>query len=112
MTVIVGGQTYNVSAGQPETGDFVENLGVLNILSGGVISSTLDEGLVTVMSGGSANGTIVRGPGGDQDVYGSATNTIIEGGVETVESGGVAVGTTFAAGGRPRPLASDRHRDH
>jgi autotransporter passenger strand-loop-strand repeat protein len=56
---VTSGATYNVSSGQTDTGDTVDNGGTLNVLSGGTISNTYDYGFVNVSSGGTAIGTVV-----------------------------------------------------
>jgi autotransporter passenger strand-loop-strand repeat protein len=97
--IVSAGQIYNVSAGQTDIGDIVENGGTLNLLSGGVISNTQDSGTVKVSSGGTATGTVVNGV--DLNVYGTATGTVVSGsGLEIVHSGGLAIATAVNEGGQ------------
>jgi len=53
MSVTVSsGQTYSVSSGQTDIGDIVLAGGTLDVLSGGVISNTIDSGTTVVGSHG------------------------------------------------------------
>jgi autotransporter passenger strand-loop-strand repeat protein len=58
MTTVSSGQTYNVSSGQTDTGDIVVPGGTLDVLSGGTIINTANNG-------------------GTDNVYGSATDTVL-----------------------------------
>ena len=57
---VINGQTYNVSSGQTDIGDTVNPGGLLNVLSGGTISNTLDNQYVFIFSGGTGIGTVVN----------------------------------------------------
>jgi autotransporter passenger strand-loop-strand repeat protein len=70
------------------------------VLAGGTTAETLvlDPGVQVIGGQGTADGSILSG--GEQDVYGTASNTDIEsGGLQIVESGGTATGTVISGGG-------------
>jgi autotransporter passenger strand-loop-strand repeat protein len=95
---VTAGQTYNVSSGQTDSGDIVDNGCTLNVLSGGAISATQDSGTLYVSAGGTATDTVVLNSV-LLNVYGSATGTIVYGsGLEIVYSGGIAIGTVVNVG--------------
>jgi autotransporter passenger strand-loop-strand repeat protein len=122
-TITVGsGGTLELSQGV-----YVSPSGTINLNSGAIFEGTLElsgtasgitvnSGLLAVENGGSASGTTVNSGGlevvsaggndtgaqirgGEQDVYGSATNATIFTGSQVVESGGNASGTTINNGG-------------
>lgn len=102
MITVSSGQTYFVSSGQMDTGDVVLSGGTLEVLSGGVISNTIDSGHVLIDAGGIAFGTNV-GSGGVENFLasgGSAVETIVNsGGLFEVNIGGFALSTTVNNGG-------------
>jgi autotransporter passenger strand-loop-strand repeat protein len=78
----------------------VDNGGMLNVLSGGTISHTLDYGKVNISSGGTAIGTVVYG-GQSIESGGTAIGTVVySGGEESIESGGTAIGTVVNNSGQ------------
>ena len=95
---VTAGQTYNVSSGQTDIGDIVENGGTLNVFSGGAISGTQDSGTVNVSLGGTATDTVILNAV-LLNVYGTTVGTVVYGsGLEIVYSGGTAVGTVVNIG--------------
>jgi autotransporter passenger strand-loop-strand repeat protein len=110
---VSNGQTYNVSSGQTDIDDTVDPGGTLNVLSGGRISNTLDNGYVFVSSGGTAIGTVANSnqdvdSGGtaigtvvnfNQNVFGTAIGTVVNNGVQYVY-GGTVSGTVVNNGGQ------------
>jgi autotransporter passenger strand-loop-strand repeat protein len=100
MVTVSSGQTYTVSSGQTDIGDVVLAGGTLDVLSGGVISSTTDSGNVQVGSGGTAFGTTVNFGGVEVVLEGSAVETIVNsGGILDVIFLGSASSTTVNSGG-------------
>ena len=80
MTIISSGQTLIVSSGVTSSGLTVLFGGVVEVLSGGVISATVDRGGEDIVSaGGKAFGTTVSN-GSEEDVFGSASGTTVSGG--------------------------------
>ncbi|MGC2415121.1 MAG: hypothetical protein WA459_20790 [Stellaceae bacterium] len=97
-TTIDSGATYDISAGQTDTGDSVLNGGTLNVDAGGAASGTLVQGSETVSAGG-ADSTATVVSGGVQQVYGSASGaTVSSGGTQIVASGGTASDTVIQGG--------------
>jgi hypothetical protein len=91
MTTVANGQTLSVTSGQTSTGVIVDFGGLLKVLFGGTISSTIDSGSVDVSSGGKAVATTVAEifevfSGGR-----SIATTIVSGGNEQVTSGALMV---------------------
>src|SRR5260370_28671383 len=69
MTTVSGGQTSGVSSGSPSGGWIVLSGGLLNVLSGGVISGAVDSGGLDIVSScGAASATTVRS-GGPEVVF-------------------------------------------
>jgi len=111
MTTVVNGQTLSVTSGQTSTGVIVDFGGLLKVLFGGTISSTIDSGSVDVSSGGKAVATTVAEifevfsggrsiattivSGGNEQVMGGVDSltTISSGGFAFVNSGATAIGT-------------------
>jgi autotransporter passenger strand-loop-strand repeat protein len=96
----------------------VSSGGHADVLSGGVVSGTILEGMLSdngnawrtiVISGGEqfvdysgvARGTLVSS-GGEELVYskGIASGTVVRGGIEFVSRGGDAIGTVVSSGGK------------
>ena len=115
---ISSGQTYTVSSGQTGTGDIVVLAGgVLNVLSGGTVVSTLiSGGTAEVFAGGTSLSTTVNNGvevvwsgavseaatinnGGFDFILGTCSNTTLNGGTEFVEFGGFAFETQVNSGG-------------
>jgi len=84
-------------------------LGVLTVLSGGVVSGTIDNNGADVVSGTASNTRVSNG--GIEAVFGPGTSlsaTTLSGGVQYALSGGVGSGTTDSAGGADIALAGGR----
>ena len=100
--IVISGTTSNISTVDSTHTYLVESSGVLNILSGGVVS-----GLVTVDSSGQLNvssgGTTLNAAlsGGRETVYGLAVSTtfLFYPGEQDVYSGGIASATTISGDG-------------
>ena len=117
---VISGQIYNVSSGLTDNNDIINFGGVLNVLSGGTISSTQDSGVVTISSGGTASGTIVSAGGMEiVSACGIANNTVVSSAcVENVLVSGAVnsavvdgVPSTFTER-IPHRRVERRHRDH
>jgi autotransporter passenger strand-loop-strand repeat protein len=101
---VMSGQTLTVSSGQTSNGLIVLGGGMLDVVSGGTISNTIDSGGVdNVSSGGLATGTTVSSSGGQIVLGGTASGTTVSnGGFTEVLSGGVDIDTTILSGGSAR----------
>ena len=99
MTNIVsGGQVSAVSAGQADIGWTVLSGGILNALSGGTISSTIDSGTDNISTGGTGNSDVVFA-GGIENVFGIDTGlTVSSGGTEVISAGGTDQGAQIVGG--------------
>ena len=117
FSVVTGGETIVVSAGQTVSDVVVTQGGELDVMSGGVVNDVIVVygGVETINSGGSADGTTISSggtqydagtangtilSGGTQQVFGNADDTTIgSGGVQEVVSGASATDTTVSSGG-------------
>jgi autotransporter passenger strand-loop-strand repeat protein len=75
-----------------------KTLAVLDVLSGGTISNTVDGGTVNVASGGTASSTTILGGGSETiSAGGFDTSALISvGGYQLIGAGGEATSTTVA----------------
>jgi autotransporter passenger strand-loop-strand repeat protein len=101
-TIVASSEVLNVSSARPiDTLDFVLSGGILNVLSGGVVSgSTVSSGGVeTVSSGGTDIGTgFISGQENIESGGVVSGATVWTGGVQTVSSGGTTVSAVLSGG--------------
>lgn len=97
---IGSGTTYDISAGQTDSGDTVQSGGTVDVDAGGTASETIVLGTEGVLSGGIDVGAVVAS-GGLEIVAsgGTASGTVIQGGTLDLEAGGILAGSMSFAGG-------------
>jgi autotransporter passenger strand-loop-strand repeat protein/autotransporter-associated beta strand protein len=99
MTIVSSGSSYTVSAGDSETGDTILGGGTLEDL-GTVISTVISGPYGHLDVFGSSNFTSDTGGGAHDCIYGTGQNTqVSNGGYELVFSGGTAIATVVSNGG-------------
>ena len=85
MPTVSSGQDVQISSGQSSSGEIVLSGGLLEVLSGGRASGTIDSGGIdAVYSGGTAIGTVVSSGGFEE--LGRFINNF------TISAGGTAIG--------------------
>jgi autotransporter passenger strand-loop-strand repeat protein len=98
-TTINGGFEI-VSAGGTTSGTIISRGGTEDVDSGGTASTTtIYAGGFEVVSVGGFDRGGTQISGGEQDVYGAASNVLVETGSQVVEAGGIASATGIFAGG-------------
>jgi autotransporter passenger strand-loop-strand repeat protein len=107
MTTVISGETLIISGGTTSSGITVLSGGILDVLSGGAVVSTIDSGGVdNISSGATATGTTVSS-GGSEYVFAGGTaisTTVDSGGTEYLGSsnafpGGTTISVTVNSGG-------------
>ena len=99
MIIVGSGSSHTVSAGDTEIGDIILGSGTIED-SGTVISTVISGPYGHLDVYGSSNFTSDTGGGAHDCIYGTGQNTqVSNGGYELVFAGGTAIGTVVSSGG-------------